>query len=103
MATVQVSLTPEEEGWVKAADAADDGKGISLADVDLNDVSELYGLLNIIGYAAKTRLRRLIRKLQQQPNGKLRCCFCIRIRQWFHILWNTFCIPVFMFVALNVL
>ena len=63
MATV--SLTSEEEGWVKASDAADDGKGISLADVDLNDMKEVYDALKVTGLA-KYRLRSLIRKLQQQ-------------------------------------
>jgi hypothetical protein len=79
MATVP--LTPEEVGWVEEADAADEGKGISLADVDLEDMKEVYDALKVTGLA-KTRLRTLIRKLktqQQQPNGKLRCCCCIKI------------------------
>ena len=75
MATV--SLTPEEEGWVKAADAAHDGKGISLADVDLNDMKEVYDALKVTGLA-QSRLRSLIKKLQQQQQQQQQSAPSIR-------------------------
>ena len=78
-----MALTPEEKDWVKAAAVADEGKGISLANVDLDDkaeVNDVCDALEVTGLA-KSRLRALIRKLQtqQQQNGKLRCCFCILV------------------------
>lgn len=69
MATVP--LTTEEEGWIRAAVAADDGRGLSLADVDLDDMKEVYDSLNVTGLA-KTRLRALIRKLHAQQQKQLR-------------------------------
>ena len=64
MATVP--LTPEEDGWIKVADAADEGRGISLVDVDLDDMKEVYDSLNVRGGLAKSRLRKFIRRLQTQ-------------------------------------
>lgn len=58
-------LTHEEEGWVKAAKAADEGRGFSLAAVDLNDMKEVYDALNVKGLA-KIWLRTLIGKLKAQ-------------------------------------
>ena len=75
-----MALTPEEKDWVKAAAAADEGRGIPLAAVDLNDMEDVYSALKVTGLA-KIRLRAYIKRLQetQQPNGKLRCCFCILV------------------------
>ena len=64
MATVP--LTPEEDGWITAADTADEGRGISLVDVDLDDMKEVYDSLNVRGGLAKSRLRKFIRRLQTQ-------------------------------------
>jgi hypothetical protein len=76
----------EEESWEVAAAAADEGRGIHLLDVDLNDqtlMKEVYEALNVTGPGPKSRLRTYIRRLQkqheEQPNGKLRCCFCILV------------------------
>jgi hypothetical protein len=76
-------LTLEEKaGWLAGAAAADEGKGISLADVEPEDMEEVYDALNVTGLA-KIRLRTFIRMLktqqqqQQQQNGELR--FCLRI------------------------
>ena len=64
-AMATVTLTPEEEGWVKAAADADEGKGFPLEAVDLDDMQEVYDALKVTGLA-KLRLRALIGKLQTQ-------------------------------------
>ena len=64
MATV--TLTPEEEGWVKAAAAAG---GINLTAIPLNNESMLdkvYTALDITEIGPQSRLCALIGKLQTQ-------------------------------------
>lgn len=65
-ATAQRSQTEEEDKWEAAAAAADEGRGINLAGVDLNDMNDLFEALNVTAYAAKTRLRAFIKHLQLQ-------------------------------------
>jgi hypothetical protein len=77
----------EEKAWQDAAAAFDEGRGIALRGVTLNNLAlmeNIYAALSIADFAAKTRLNAYIQRLQQQQqqqqqNGKLRCCFCILV------------------------
>lgn len=63
----------EKQAWKTTAAA----KGVVLKGVDLkdsDDMKELYGMLNVTGVGPRSRLRALIKSLQE---GKLRCCFRI--------------------------
>lgn len=59
-------LAPEKEDWVKAAKEADEGRGFSLADMDLDDMEDVYYVLNVYTSFQKIRLRTLIQKLRAQ-------------------------------------
>ena len=60
----------EENGWIAAATAYDDGKGLLLEETDPDDeetMNEVYAALKVSNIGAKTRLNRFVRRLRQQP------------------------------------
>ena len=95
----------EENAWEETAAAADNGRGIELQSVNLNsetDMQEIYDALAVKGPGPKSRLRAYMQRLQtpkpaspqQQQNGTLRRCFCIRVLVFYsasrHIEYSSF-------------
>lgn len=77
-----MALTVEEEDWVKAAEAADEGRGIELRFVSLNNESEMqeaFDALAIKGIGPKSRFRKFIRQLQTElkPAEEQRCWYMV--------------------------
>ena len=60
----------EENGWIAAAAAIDGGKGLPLEKFDpedKEDMKDLYDALKVSNIGAKSRLRRFVRRIRQQP------------------------------------